>query len=327
MKSMQRKLLLSISTFIFALLAFTGATVAWFNLSDEVTIEGFDMNISTGENLLVLLPGVDGTDEAHWSNAIDAVVVENLYKAQRLLAQGVSYAPSDLRLEPLTSLNGYEFYNRQLPNASAQATYRALAHAYTSPTTTTHRSKYFELDLTFRSDSQTSSLKVYLNRGDELIEIIESKLVAAGLSALEGALRIAFVEETVLGSGIFNKTMLIYEQDAPIAPSNSFTRVNNPVGPVNNYHPQPTWQDAEQVVQTTTSARFNFTAETEANSYLFTLPPATSGDLLANAKTIKITLWLEGWDAGTTDELWQQGIADIDDLAFTVSLNFKGIPQ
>jgi hypothetical protein len=320
MKSMQRKLLLSISTFIFALLAFTGATVAWFNLSDEVTIDGFDMNISTGENLLVLLPGFDGTEESHWTNAIDEAIVETMYKAQRLAAQGVQYAPSDLRLEPLTSLNGYQFYNRQLPNSAGQATYREAGFLYTSPTSATHRSKYFELNLTFRSDSSTSSLRVYLNKGDELIEIIETKLKAAGLTTLEGALRIAFVEETTLGTGVFNKTMLIYEQDGPVAPNNSFTRATN-------FHSQPTWQDVEQVVQLTTSARFNFTSETEANSYLFSLPPATDGNLLANSKTIKITLWLEGWDSGTTDALWQQGIATPADLGFTVSLNFKGIPQ
>jgi len=392
MKTIQRKLLLSISTFIFALLAFTGATVAWFNLSDEVAIEGFNMNISTGENLRVKMKVEDPDNPGfyiwEWVNEVHTEDIERLFNLQRIEKQGgAGYLLSDLRLEPLSSLDGIDFYNRQLMNAAGEAWFQNGNYKYNAPTTTynsTHQLKYFELDLTFKSHSETTSLKVFLNQGgsiDDPLYPITAINSGTGISAIEKALRMAFVDLTQDENLDDVEPLMIYEQDARIQKGNSFDNSWLP----ENTHTFPTWIQntwdsgtivpivmpdpassgdkyfnvatsklytytttwgegvylpmaepqtagswydvatttlytataATLPVQTTTSALFNFTSETEDNSFLFILAPLEE-------RTIRIRIWIEGWDSSTTDALWKQTAAA---RLFTVSLNFKGIPQ
>lgn len=240
MNSMSRKLLISISTFIFALLAFTGATVAWFNLSDEVAIEGFDMNISTGENLQVkVIRNVEGTWTEVWDNAVTAADIYYLFREQIKVKQGLSegdaYDVGDLRLEPLTSLDGQTFYNRQLANIFGESLYLNSNYQYNPPTTShnsTHQYKFFELELTFKSESATTNMKVFLNNGgNESDPEYPFTWLSNTNSAVDmaGAMRMAFI--------VGGQTSMIYEQDADVIKKNSF---NNALLPGNS-KVQPKW--------------------------------------------------------------------------------------
>ena len=53
MRSTSRKLLLSLSTFIFALVTLFGATFAWFTSADTATVTSFNLSINSGNNLLL----------------------------------------------------------------------------------------------------------------------------------------------------------------------------------------------------------------------------------------------------------------------------------
>jgi hypothetical protein len=267
MRGNQRKLLLSISTFIFALFAFSGATLAWFNLSDEVSIADFGLEITTGENLKIeVSPGVFSNGSGNLANPV--ISFPALFLAQH------GYSVSRVRLDPLTSLDGELFYIRQLSGVYHDPAYEHHPSGYFL--------SYYDLDLTFKSMSDTSLMKVYLNNGTTIA-------LRAGDPNLVNTIRIAFIVD--------GETVMIYEQDAPIEKTNGF---------------QPGFGLGEE--QITTSARYNNTIETEANSYLFSL------DVNAT-KTITVRIWLEGWDHQTTDDFY-----DVSSIVRT-TLIFRGIPQ
>jgi len=251
MKPSYKKILLSVSTFLFALFAFTGATLAWFNLSDEVTVSGFDMEITTGENLKIeISPGVYSNGSGNLNNPI--ISFPTLFQSQH------GYTVGKVRLEALTSLDGDKFYVRQLGGVYQDDAYEHIPGAiYLS---------YYDLNLKFKSMSDTSLMNVHLNTGT-FFERVQ------GDPAMIGTLRIAFIVDGV--------TLMIYEQDAPVQKSNSFL---------------PGYGLGEE--QITTSARYDNTIEAAINSFLFSLDTNQE-------KTLTLRIWLEGWDDKTSDEFWK----------------------
>lgn len=116
MRGNYKKILMSISTFLFALFAFTGATLAWFELSDEVSVSGFDMEITSGENLKIeVSPGVFSNGSESIGNP--KIIFPTLFYNQK------GYTVNRVRLEPLTSLDGKTFYIRQLGTTYEDSNY------------------------------------------------------------------------------------------------------------------------------------------------------------------------------------------------------------
>lgn len=281
MRSTSRKLLLSLSTFIFALVTLFGATFAWFTSADTATVTSFNLSINSGNNLL--LKNSAGT----FVTNLTAQDVIDLYDAQH----SPTYALANLRLSPLTSLDGEDFYLEQ-----KTTTYLDAGRLYTPGTAGMF---YFDIDITVRA---LAPMDVHLLQG--ATGMFVSTLGKAG------AYRASFYDSTTL--------LKIWESDAPVVANDSLERALNfitPSGPA---------AGLDLGGQTTTSALYNYesaSANSTVQSKLLTMAaysgatPTTGTH--ANDKTITVRIWIEGWDILTNDDL------KTDILA--VNLRFIGV--
>lgn len=267
MRGNYRKILMSISTFLFALFAFTGATLAWFELSDQVSIGGFDMEITSGENLKIeIAPGVYSNGSESTGNP--KILFPALFYSQK------GYTVNRVRLEPLTSLDGKTFYIRQLGTTYLDDNYLHVPDG--------QYLNYFDFNLKFKSESSTSLMNVHLNTGTRVSNF-------HGDPIIPNTVRIAFIVDDV--------TIMIYEEDALVQPSNSFKPGYGLDG-----------------IQLTSSAKYDGSLEGALNSLLFTIGPNET-------QTMTIRIWLEGWDHQTNDDFWK-----VTSVVKTF-LRFRGIPQ
>lgn len=287
MRSTSRKLLLSLSTFIFALVTLFGATFAWFTAADQASLDGFNLTVSSGQNLLIK----NSSDT--FVTTLSVGEITTLYNNQHV-TQGVlnpsttiAYQLGQLRLSPLTSKNGSTFYLEQ-----KTTTYADAARLYAPGAAGMF---YFDLNITFRA---LVPLDVHLLY-DATTPLFTSSKGYAGayrLSLFEGATPIR-----------------IWESDAPVVGNSSLTRGGNfidPTGPA---------AGLDLSGQTTSSALYNYesaSADSSVNSKVFTMA-AYNGVDTTNDRTVTVRIWIEGWDVLTINSL--------KDDVLTVALKFVGV--
>jgi hypothetical protein len=290
MRSTSRKLLLSLSTFIFALVTLFGATFAWFTTADTATVDTLTFNVSTGANLMISTTEVALPADGTYASVVTSAQIASMYGTQHTsggkLFTGVQYALSNLRMTPLTSTTGNTFYVEQ----KAGTEYYAAGYQYAPGAAGVF---YFDIVLTFRA---AAPMNVHLAYDASL------PLITSTVSSTErgGAYRMAFLV------GAATTPVMIYEKDAPDTKTNSLIRGGN-------FHTQPSWTDAP--VQTTTGALENgVPGNNRTNSLIMTLNP---GAETYAYETVTIRLWLEGWDLLTIDALKSSTMA--------VNLKFIGL--
>jgi hypothetical protein len=289
MKSTSRKLLLSLSTFLFALVALFGATFAWFTQADTATIETLNINVTAGENLKI----EDATGA--FVTTLTPVQVAALYNKQHttgglLFDESNTYTYNNLRVVPLTSLLGMDFYTEQ-----AGTVYENAGYSYTPGTAGIF---YFDLVLNFQA---SIPMNVHL-KADSIDDILSSMVDIDGLGDIQergGAYRIAFIDFDT------DATIFIWERDATDSTSwNSLLLANG-----NVQTPYPTWDPVIQ--QLTRNSFYNGTVESLTNSLIYQF--STAG-----TKEILVRVWLEGWDKHALDYL--------KDTQFSMGLQFVGMP-
>ncbi|MDD4003360.1 MAG: hypothetical protein PHE12_04110, partial [Clostridia bacterium] len=64
MKRASRKIIVSVVVLVIALSLAITSTYAWFTMSSDPVVEGFDINVTTSNGLLIRSQGIDG--ETHY---------------------------------------------------------------------------------------------------------------------------------------------------------------------------------------------------------------------------------------------------------------------
>lgn len=96
MRILTRKIALSILTLTFSIIALTTTTFAWFTLSTSNTIDGIQLSVTLGEDLELSL--------------------DNISYYQSLSNELIHQYINNLNLSDITSLNGFELYNKKGTN-------------------------------------------------------------------------------------------------------------------------------------------------------------------------------------------------------------------
>lgn len=288
MRSTSRKLLLSLSTFIFALVTLFGATFAWFTTADTATVDTLSFNVSTGANLMISTTDVADPATGNYAAVVTSAQIATMYNTQHTTGGKLfgtnTYTLPNLKMTPLTSLDGRTFYVEQ----KAGTVYEAPGYLYTPGAAGIF---YFDIVLTFRA---AAPMNVHLAYDATL------PLITSTVSSTErgGAYRMAFF----VGSA--TSPAMIYEKDANDGVTNSLARAGNT-------HTQPTWDPA--VTQMTTAALENgVPGNNRTNSLIMTMNPGVETYAY---QTVTVRLWLEGWDLQTIDQL----------KSSTMSVNLKFI--
>jgi hypothetical protein len=293
MKSTSRKLLLSLSTFLFTLVALFGATFAWFSAADQATVSTLTINVTAGENLKLLKSGTVGVDAIYATNLLSSDI-QALYNLQHVATTGAlnsgptTYTYGNLYLTPLTSLDGAAFFTEQ-----KSALY--LDNTNNSYTPGTAGIFYFDVILTFQAIIPVDIHLLY-----DAIPLLSS-IVATAPTERALAYRIAFFEGANLS--------LIWESDAPDVPNNSLVRASN-------YHSNIfTW--VPDAVQNTTGARYDY-LENDAKTYSKVASIASASPASPGYAYVTVRMWVEGWDILTDD--------DIKASVVLMNLKFIGLP-
>ncbi|HOI47335.1 MAG TPA: hypothetical protein PLR26_06345 [Bacilli bacterium] len=275
MRSTSRKLLLSLSTFIFALVTLFGATFAWFTAADTATVTSFNLSINSGDNLLI--KNSAGT----FVTNLTAADVLALYNAKH------STTLTDLdevKLSPLTSKDGETFYLEQ-----KTTTYADSARRYTPGAAGMF---YLDLDITIRA---LVPMDVHLLSGTTAMFV--------STVSRAGAYRASFYDNTTL--------LKIWESDAPVAANDSLERAGNFITPSG---PAAGLDLGGQTTTSALYNYESAAADSTVNSRLLQNMAAYSGTTPttgthANDKTITVRIWIEGWDILTTDDLKTDSLA------------------
>jgi len=297
MKALRTKVILSGIVLVFAFIATIGTTFAWFTVSDTVTVDNMQLNVTTEDNLLIQV--FDPIDD----NPSSGPTLLSEYGSSVTLAQiEAEYGDlSTYQLTPVTALQDYAtplIDGRLLKSISALDSLRAISG--TAPTANATDGDYIQIKFWLYSQSDSS----------QQIELTGLNINVTGLSsndsdqnAVANALRMAvYLDSASTGAGAY-----IFGNDTDFG----FTWTASDPGYYDPVADTSNTGDTEDLTYGFNS--LNAIGITTAGGELETSVTNYANVLLNNDQTdiltinpqsptlVTVNIYIEGWDISTTN--------------------------
>jgi hypothetical protein len=308
MKSLKSKVILSALVLIFALVATIGSTFAWFTVSQTVTVESFTLNV-TAEDSLLIKPATIATvfDATTFANNTSAAGYLTTVTNTHLANAGYDYLKYLLR--PVTAVQtGYATIDAASLNILGDI------EVYTRPLTPISYTPGTG-QVNNIVDGGAIQFKFWVmsqSEGDKDLFISNlniTGLIAASQTAIEGSVRIAiqsrgYLTGATIETPVIASTNSLIYSDGNNTADYSYTFLMNLPGyydgdPVvenafNRINDLEAGREAALLAYSTGTSHATFATDAETViTTLFTNEP----------QLITVTIYIEGWDAQTTNAI------------------------
>ncbi len=352
-----KKIYISICTALFALISLISTSYAWFELNQEVWVDGFELNVTSGDGMLVSISGANYKQYLTTNDVIKAIVAkykgysfdedDNIidFSGNTLSNDRINTMFNEIKLLPITSSDGKSFYDR----LGDEVVYQ-------------NNGMYVSFDIYFASDTTggagKNDLSVYFYSANEKIledgttikptsinSTIENiDLVTTGVTYNKAT----GVKETINSTNINIKSSdaLRFSTKTTDIYSNEIAKIYELSEGYGSY----ATNFSEEYYETGTNgaymakydasknlmfSMFNATSASALEPLEYTEMPTTikAFDTMSNAKVcdlsrysgyknkVEFNFWLEGWDADCLDGIGKNSTHV--QLSFTTSLDVE----
>ena len=303
MKKTTKKLLVSTFVLVIAIALATSTTFAWFAMNTTPEVREFDVQITSGDNLLIAVTqrGVAAPSQTAFKSYIATDEITGTGGAGQffpLTADGTTAIAGASSLTTATSTNGQAFSKLDGVLLTGEGAYFAFDVHFIG-------SKAFNIQLNegtqvTSAQTGTNNFPAYYWPGNTHDGTAGEAIVAAASNAV----RIAFVED--------------FNAESPSEEVNIYEPNSNAVEGFGNYGGNSTDNLAIAYYNYMMQTNISEDDENQDTFDNFTTTLLTlEDDEGVYTGTFTVVMWLEGWDADAFDSVKAQTISTI--------LNFKGI--
>lgn len=309
MKKVTKRIILSIVSLAFIAVALGTTTFAWFTLSNVATVSDIEGTVQAGEGIEIAL-GVNGTEVTNYKTNLTST-------DWQLVMDKIAENNSNTKFEfgPATTTDGFNFYNLEVDGLSGTNT---VLKQSTTALTENVAGSYLEFDIFFKSNSAAT-----INWEDyEFLEGLSNEFTP-GVPFTNGRGVLVNANDTVNFDASNAARIAMYNADGTTliksvqkAAGAGTSADDNTVTNAPQFNGQYSYLKAkgysiDEVTDdgtTLTEAPDILEAGTKDTFESTELLTLGGDDAIGYSGSIKVRVWLEGWDADMYDALFRSSL-------------------
>lgn len=308
MKKAGRKLIVSVFVLVVAMSLAVTSTFAWFTMTNTPSVDGFNVNVTTSEGLLISLTGADGTYKSRFTKSEIEAAIGTVYLSPVTSTDGIAMKDLAGQTAATSSYVSFDlhFFSSTLQSVKLNSTGNSVTSVKNPSTDVDFAKAWKTIDASLYSNDVN-----LLNPSNGVVdEDGEIKTGADIIAKAQNAVRISFVNGASavtwypnIDKG-FNLDYNFLQLSEGFEPKNLgleyFNHVSDTAYLATSFPEifSTSWYDGTYI----------------ADNTLITLAPAAGGGFKA---TLTIKIWIEGYDGDCFDSI-------MDDI-LTIALKFQGV--